>query len=40
LPEVGFMTNPNEDRLMETSAYQTKIVGTLAQAILTFIGVR
>ena len=40
LPEIGFMTNPTEDRLMETSSYQTKIVDALARAILTFIGVR
>ena len=38
LPEIGFMTNPAEDCLMETSAYQTKVVDVLARAILAFIG--
>ena len=40
LPEIGFMTNPAEDRLLETNSYQAKVVDALARAILTFIGGR
>jgi N-acetylmuramoyl-L-alanine amidase len=40
LPEIGFMTNPAEDRKLESSAYQAKIVDGLARAILAFVGVR
>ncbi len=40
LPEIGFMTNPTEDRLLETSAYQDKIVQGLTKAILAFLGVK
>ncbi len=36
LPEIGFMTNPAEDRLLETAAYQDKIVQGLTKAILAF----
>lgn len=39
LPEIGFMTNPAEDRLLATAAYQDKIVAGLTRAILTFLGV-
>jgi len=39
LPEIGFMTNPAEDRLLATDAYQDKIVQGLSKAILTFLGV-
>jgi N-acetylmuramoyl-L-alanine amidase len=39
LPEIGFMTNPDEDRRLETDAYQEKIVQGLTKAILTFLGV-
>ncbi len=39
LPEIGFMTNPAEDRRLATSAYQDKIVQGLTNAILTFLGV-
>ncbi len=38
LPEIGFMTNPDEDRLLATGAYQDKIVKGLTQAILEFLG--
>lgn len=39
LPEIGFMTNPAEDRLLATSTYQDKIVAGLTRAILAFLGV-
>ena len=39
LPEIGFMTNPAEDRLLATPAYQDKIVAGLVRAILAFLGV-
>jgi N-acetylmuramoyl-L-alanine amidase len=39
IPEVGFMTNSAEDRLMATGAYQDKIVQGLTKAILGFLGV-
>jgi N-acetylmuramoyl-L-alanine amidase len=39
LPEIGFMTNPDEDRLLATAAYQDKIVQALADAILSYLGV-
>jgi N-acetylmuramoyl-L-alanine amidase len=39
LPEIGFMTNAAEDRLLATSAYQDKIVDALTRAILTSLGV-
>jgi len=39
LPEIGFMTNPDEDRLLATEAYQNKIVQGLTRAILSFLGV-
>ena len=39
LPEIGFMSNAAEDRLMETAAYQDKIVAGLTKAILEFLGV-
>ncbi len=40
LPEIGFMTNPAEDRALATASYQDKIVKGLAQAILEFLGVK
>jgi N-acetylmuramoyl-L-alanine amidase len=40
LPEIGFMTNPAEDKLLATSAYRDKIVKGLTQAILEFLGVK
>ena len=40
LPEIGFMTNPTEDKLLETSAYQDKIVQGLTKAILAFLGMK
>ena len=39
LPEIGFMTNSAEDRLLATAAYQEKIVQGLNKAILSFLGV-
>ena len=39
LPEIGFMTNAAEDRLLATAAYQDKIVTGLTRAILSFLGV-
>lgn len=39
LPEIGFMTNPAEDRLLATPVYQDKIVAGLVRAILAFLGV-
>jgi len=38
LPEIGFMTNPAEDRLLATAAYQDKIVSGLVRAIVAFLG--
>jgi N-acetylmuramoyl-L-alanine amidase len=39
LPEIGFMTNPDEDRLLRTTAYQDKIIQGLTRAIVSFLGV-
>jgi len=39
LAEIGFMTNPEEDRLLASSSYQDKIVQGLTRAILAFLGV-
>lgn len=38
IPEIGFMTNPDEDRLLATPEYQNKIVAGLTRAILRFLG--
>ncbi len=38
LPEIGFMTNAAEDKLLATAAYQDKIVQALTRAILAFLG--
>lgn len=40
IPEIGFMTNPTEDKLLETSAYQDKVVQGLTEAILAFLGMK
>jgi N-acetylmuramoyl-L-alanine amidase len=37
LPEIGFMSNAAEDRLLATPAYQDKIVAGLTRAILDFL---
>lgn len=39
LPEIGFMTNAAEDRLLSTADYRSKIVRGLTRAILSFLGV-
>ncbi len=39
LPEIGFMTNATEDKLLATGAYQDKIAQALTRAILAFLGV-
>ncbi len=38
IPEIGFMTNPAEDRLLATTAYQDKVVQGLTKGILSFLG--
>jgi N-acetylmuramoyl-L-alanine amidase len=37
IPEIGFMTNPAEDRLLATAAYQDKVVQGLTRGILAFL---
>jgi N-acetylmuramoyl-L-alanine amidase len=37
LPEIGFMTNPEEDRLLNDPAYQAKIAQALADAAARFL---
>jgi N-acetylmuramoyl-L-alanine amidase len=37
LVEMGFMSNPAEDRKMETAAYQAKIVKALADAVAEYL---
>ncbi len=37
IPEIGFMTNPAEDRLLATPSYRDAIVGALTRAILDFL---
>jgi N-acetylmuramoyl-L-alanine amidase len=38
LPEIGFMTNAAEDKLLATDVYRDKIAQALTQAILEFLG--
>jgi N-acetylmuramoyl-L-alanine amidase len=38
LPELGYMTNPTEDRLLATEEYRDKIVEGLVRAIVEFLG--
>ncbi len=40
LPEIGLMTNREEDALLATDEYQDKIVSGLTEAVLEFLGVR
>jgi N-acetylmuramoyl-L-alanine amidase len=37
IPEIGFMTNPEEDRLLATDAYRQKIADALAEAAVAFL---
>ncbi len=37
IPELGFMSNPEEDRLLNTASYQQKIANALADAAVRFI---
>ena len=37
LPEIGFMSNPDEDRLLATSEYRQKIAAALAGAAVEFL---
>ena len=37
LSEIGLMTNPTEDALLATDAYQNKLVSGLTSAILCFL---
>ena len=37
LPEIGFMSNPDEDRRLATAAYQQKIADALADAAVQFL---
>jgi N-acetylmuramoyl-L-alanine amidase len=38
LVEMGFMTNQTEDKLLESGAYQDKIVRGLVNGIVEFLG--
>lgn len=37
MPELGFMTNPDEDRLLASSSYQQKLATALAEATVRFL---
>jgi N-acetylmuramoyl-L-alanine amidase len=37
IPEIGFMTNSAEDRLLATAAYQDKVVQGLTKGIVSFL---
>jgi N-acetylmuramoyl-L-alanine amidase len=37
IAEIGFMTNPAEDKLLATAAYQDKVVKGLSQAVLSYL---
>ena len=37
IPEIGFMSNPEEDRLLATSSYRQKIANALADAAIQFL---
>jgi len=37
IPEMGFMSNPAEDRLLATTSYRQKIADALAEAAVRFL---
>ncbi len=37
IPEIGFMSNPDEDRLLATTSYRQKIANALAEAAVQFL---
>jgi len=37
MPELGFMTNPEEDQLLATDSYQQKLASAMADAALRFL---
>ena len=39
LVETGFMTNPTQEKLLNSAAYQTKIANAIAKGILNTLGI-